>query len=100
MSESLYDTVADRSEYRGKRGKDPEVIIPIKSTPDVTAMTGSNMATRGSDSGENKTEKSTEKQEESPTSPLIWLMNQWLEKRRKEVEMIDSFLKRGFDWPS
>src|SRR5689334_8696845 len=88
--------VADRS--KGK-GKDPEVVIPIKPTPHVTAMAASDMATKGSESEEEGKKKKAMSPEESPTNLLIWSVDQWLEKRTKEVEMIDSFLKRGFDWP-
>ena len=76
------------------------MVIPIRPTPDVTAMAASDMATKGSDSEENTPEDSNEKQGETPANRLIRSMDKWLEERTKEVEMIQSFLKRGFDWPS
>ena len=74
-------------------------MITVRPTPDVTAMAASDMATRGSESGDKTIEKKAISPEAPSTSLLIWSMDQWLEKRTKEVEMIDSFLRRGFDWP-
>ena len=93
-------TVADKGKSYGKRGKDPEVVIPIRPTPDVTAMAASDMATKGSDNEEDTLENNSKKQGETPANRLIQSMDKWLEERTKEVEMIQSFLKRGFDWPS
>ena len=48
----MKQVVADKGKNHGKRGKYPEVVIPIRPTPDVTAMATSDMATEGSDSEE------------------------------------------------
>ena len=75
-------------------------MIPVRPTPHVTAMAASDMATKGSESEGEKKEKKAISPEKSATNQLIETMDSWLEERTKEVEMIQSFLKRGFDWPS
>jgi len=44
-------------------------------------MAASDMATKGSESEEERVEKKAISPEESPTNLLIWSMEQWLEKR-------------------
>ena len=90
--------MTDKINHTSRKDVQPEVVIPKIGRPIVTAHPASDIATCGS-TVTGKAEIGKRKEKQTAIGRLIQQMDTWVDTRTVEVDMIESFLKRGYEWP-
>lgn len=97
-----YDIVTDPKRIDHKKVQ-PEVIIHVKKKEKRRWNSpASDIATQGSTAVnmvDGKGEEDKDKEEEYRSDDMIEKMERWAENGRVEIDLIETYLQRGYEWP-